>query len=42
MSLSQQRVQELLPEIPDSVKPVKTQLAKAHQINKVAEAEYDH
>ena len=38
MGLSRQRVQEVLPEIPDSVKAAKTQLAKAHQIDEVAEA----
>jgi len=38
LELSRNRVSELLSEIPESVKPTKTQLAKAHQIEEVAEA----
>ncbi len=38
LGLSRQRVQELLPGIPDSVKPAKTQLAKTRQVAEVAAA----
>jgi hypothetical protein len=38
LEISQQRIAEIVPVLSQSLKPVKTQLAKTHQIESVAEA----